>query len=111
MKNKLITLLVLITLGILAFGAVSASAATYGDLTYSVSGCQKIFITIPDYLPENARIILACYKNGELTEIQSTLNKNETIYFVTSEEFDAAKVMAWESLGNMIPLCEAETVL
>lgn len=73
-------------------------------------GGEKIFITVPSSLPENAQIILACYNNGELTEMNFSPNKNETLYFVTANEFDSVKVMVWESLDSMIPLCEPEIV-
>ena len=71
---------------------------------------KKIFISIPSYLPQDARIILACYRNGNLVETQIAPNKNETIYFVADNEFDTAKIMSWESIGNLKPLCKAEVV-
>lgn len=71
---------------------------------------EKIFITTP-YLPENSLVILACYKGNKFVEMKTALNKNETIYFVVSSEFDSAKIMAWESLESMTPLCNAETVI
>ncbi len=46
----------------------------------------------------------------KLTEILSSPNKDETIYFVVPEKFDSAKVMVWESLNNMKPICDAEIV-
>lgn len=67
-------------------------------------------MTIPNYLPQNAQIILSCYEKEKLTEILSSPNKDETIYFVVSEKFDSAKVMVWESLNNMKPICGAEIV-
>ena len=36
--------------------------------------------------------------------------KDETIYFISYKEFDTAKVMVWESLGNMKPICDVENV-
>ena len=71
---------------------------------------KKIFISIPSYLPQDARIILACYKNGKFVETQIAPNENETIYFVADNEFDTAKIMSWESMGNLKPLCRAEIV-
>ena len=71
---------------------------------------NKIFITLPSYLPENAQVILACYKDGKFTEMSSVQNKNETIYFIAYKEFDSAKVMVWDAFENMKPLCEAEVV-
>ena len=70
----------------------------------------KIFITIPSYLPEGAQIILACYDKGALVETQFAPNSGETIYFVMTKEFDSAKVMAWDSMKSMTPLCGTETV-
>ena len=46
MKNKLLISCVIIMLGILAFGTISASAATEGIYTYSVSGGEA---TITDF--------------------------------------------------------------
>ena len=71
---------------------------------------ENIFVTIPSYLPQNAQIILACYENGKLIKTLFSPNKNETIYFVVSQKFDAAKIMVWESLGSMKPICKTETV-
>jgi len=71
---------------------------------------EKIFITIPSYLPENAQIMLSCYKSGELVELESAPNKNETIYFVVTKDFDSAKVMVWDSFDKLKPLCTAEIV-
>ena len=71
---------------------------------------KKIFISIPSYLPQDARIILACYKNGKFVETQIAPNENETIYFVADNEFDTAKIMSWESMENLKPLCRAEIV-
>ncbi len=71
---------------------------------------EKIFITIPNYLPENARIILACYQDGRLVEIESAPNKNETIYFIANIGFNSAKVMVWESFDSLKPICESENV-
>lgn len=74
------------------------------------SNGENIFITIPDSLPENASVILACYKNNVLTETMTAPNKNETLYFVAKKDFDSAKVMVWDSKEGMKPICEAEEV-
>ncbi len=70
---------------------------------------EKIFITTP-YLPENCLVILACYKDGKFVEMKSEINKNESIYFVVNSDFNSAKIMAWESLDSMTPICNAEIV-
>lgn len=71
---------------------------------------EKIFITIPSYLPENTSVILSCYEGNALSDVKIATNKNETIYFVVKEAFDSAKVMVWDSLGSMKPICESELV-
>lgn len=71
---------------------------------------EKIFITIPNYLPENASVILACYKNNALTEVMTAPNNNKTLYFIVKKDFDSARVMVWGSLSDMTPICEAEIV-
>ena len=76
----------------------------------TASDGRKILQTIPDYLPLDSEIILACYDNGRLVEMKTAPNKNETIYFIADKYFDSAKVMVWETLGNMKPLCEVEGV-
>ncbi len=70
---------------------------------------EKIFITTP-YLPENCLVILACYKDGKFVEMKSETNKNENIYFAVNSDFDSAKIMAWESLDSMTPICDMESV-
>lgn len=76
----------------------------------TAAGGESIFVTVPKYLPQNARIILACYEKGKLTEMLSSSNKDETIYFVVSEKFDSAKVMVWENIRDMTPVCGVEIV-
>ena len=71
---------------------------------------ENIFITVPYYLPENSEIILALSKDNRVVELKTTPNKNETVYFVATKEFDSVKVMVWDSLLNMSPVCMAETV-
>ena len=72
---------------------------------------EKIFITTPHYLPDNAQIILACYDSfGKLIELQSNKNNNNTLYFIVSKKFDNAKIMVWESF-SLNPLCEAEEII
>ncbi len=74
----------------------------------TASSGEKIFITIPSYLPENALVILACYKEDRFVELKTAPNKNEAIYFIASKDFDTAKVMVWDSFSGMEPITEPE---
>lgn len=94
------------------FTFVTEADCSKGTKTVCVTAVngESIFVTIPNYLPQNAQIILACYEKGKLIKTLSSPNKDETIYFVVDEKFDLAKVMVWESLENMKPVCDAEIV-
>lgn len=70
----------------------------------------KKFTTIPKNMPEDAYIILVCYKNKVLVNIQKAVNTNEAINFVVSQEFDEVKVMAWENLTSLKPIGKVENV-
>ena len=93
-------------------GAELVCNAVENTKTVIVKGSdgENIFITTPYYLPENVEIILALMQNRRLVELKSALNKNETIYFVVSKEFDSAKIMVWESFDNLKPICSEEII-
>lgn len=85
--------------------------ASTNTICVSAVSNEKIFITTPHYLPDNAQIILACYDSfGKLIELQSNKNNNNTLYFIVSKKFDNAKIMVWENL-SLNPLCEAEEII
>ena len=72
---------------------------------------ERVFITVPSYLPEDTKIIFSCYIGNTMTDMQMADNRNETIYFVTKAEFDTVKVLAWESLESIKPLCTAQKLV
>lgn len=94
---------------ILAENVVLYANSQTSTVCVTASTGEKIFITTP-YLPENSTIILACYKDGKFVEMKTEINKNETIYFVVNSDFNSAKIIAWDSLENMTPVCDAEIV-
>jgi len=71
---------------------------------------EKIFTCIPNNLPFNSIIILACYDGEKLVEVMYTPNTDETVNFVSKKAFECAKVMVWENLANLKPVCEVENV-
>lgn len=92
-----------ITLYALTTPSIKATSVTTSDNMCMV-------IATPSNVSTGAKIILVCYKNGKVVTIKSTSNKNETIYFLVDKEFDSAKIIAWDSFENMIPLCQYEPV-
>ena len=72
---------------------------------------EKVYITVPANLPEDAKIILSCYKGNTMTDMQVADNSYEAISFVTQAEFDTAKVLTLESFESIKPLCTAEKLV
>ena len=85
-------------------------ALTNAEIIYNVKKTYKFETNCGVVLPKDSQVILACYNDGRFTEMSFASNKNETIYFVITNDFDTAKVMVWDSFGTMKPLCEAEVV-
>lgn len=57
---------------------------------------------------ETAKILVGGYKDGMLVSMEILNNDNLQTTF--TGDFDTFKVMAWENLSTLKPLCEAETV-
>lgn len=70
----------------------------------------KVFVSNPCLLPENAKVILACYNNGRIIDVRAEVNNNEIIYSSVSEPFNSAKVMAWDSYESLKPACDVEVI-
>lgn len=82
------------------------SSTLNAESVTAVNG-ENIIICSPDYTPEGVLIIVSYYKNDKLLETKYTTYKNKDEYFVEIKDFDCAKVMVWEDLISMKPVCEA----
>lgn len=71
---------------------------------------EKIIVITPEYLPYDCQVILSCYKGGKFVKTLTLPNTNKEMYLVVDCDFDTAKVMVWNSLKSMKPLCVAEAV-
>ena len=58
---------------------------------------------------ETAKIIVAGYKNNKVLDIK-ILNGNSITPITFTGDFDEFKVMVWENLSSLKPLCEAEII-
>lgn len=74
----------------------------------SASGDGKNAEVIPINIPVNSTVIFACYSDGKLVELKFDISENKTINFQTDTDFDTAKVMVWDKLTRMEPICGAE---
>ena len=98
------------------------SATDYTDSSYkvtiekfegtktTVSDDRKEFLVKPVNIATGNTVILALYDNGRFIEMQTEKYNGTDIQFVTDKSYTDAKVMVWESLSNMKPVCGAETV-
>lgn len=55
-----------------------------------------------------ATIIIAGYKDNRLLDLE--ILNNDDLQTIFTGDFDKFKVMTWESLSNLKPLCEPETI-
>ena len=61
-------------------------------------------------LDETAKVVLATYKNGILSDIQIEDYNGEDLSLATFLPYDTVKVMLWGDLNTMNPLCENEVL-
>lgn len=78
------------------------------DVTKTTGGAYSVAVT-PHTL-DSANIVVAGYLNGRLVAFDSKAYTGEALDFSISEAIDEVKVMAWESLTTLKPLCEAKAV-
>ena len=67
-----------------------------------------LFTVIPYNIPDGSTIILACYKGGALTDIQTAQSDGEAKQFISASEFDSVRIFVFDSLDTMIPLTNPE---
>ena len=61
-------------------------------------------------LDESANVVLATYKNGMLSDIQIEEYNGEDLSLATFLPYDTIKVMLWENMNTMNPLCKNEVL-
>lgn len=69
------------------------------------------FSVVPVNIEKNTEIILALYNGNKLVETQTKKYNGENISFTTDKFYTTAKIMCWENLTSLTPLCEACTVM
>ena len=83
---------------------VLASTKTY------VSDDGKSFEVTPINIATGNTVILALYNGTVFVEMQSALYDGETMHFTTTKAYTNAKVMVWDNLTNLKPVCDVEVV-
>ena len=59
-------------------------------------------------MDEECAVILALYKDGALAECQQETYSGDPLLLASFEEYDSYKVMLWDDMATMVPLCDAE---
>ena len=76
----------------------------------AVSDDGKSFTIKPVNIAKGKTVIMALYDGDELAETQNTVYNGTDISFKTDKAYTNAKVMVWESLENIKPICDDEIV-
>ena len=80
-----------------------------GTIT-TVSENGKKFTVRPVHVETNSTIILAIYNNGILADIISKEYTGDSLEFSTNAEYTEVKIMAWNNLFALKPICKTEFV-
>lgn len=89
-------------------GKLSVVEKTPLNVTVSEDGTN--FTVNPVDVPVGNTAVLALYNGKQLIEMQSATFNGTDIQFTTDKAYTKAKVMVFESLSNIKPVCGAETV-
>ena len=85
---------------------ITSSQVTKSNNTYTFN------VNVSD-VTSNCELIVVLYKNGKVLNVKtntltSNTTNNKTIK-LTATNADSAKIFIWDSLSNMIPLCNTVT--
>lgn len=76
----------------------------------TVSENGKSFIVTPINIENGKTVILALYDGEKFVEMQSEVYEGIAIPFATAKAYTNAKVMVWDNLTNLKPVCNVEIV-
>ncbi len=117
-RNNNITLSNLETVLTLNYSETGYTNSTYTIKIVKFEGTQttvsedgKVFTVKPINIEKGNTVILGLYKGDTFVGMEEPKVYNgEDVIFTTTKDYTNAKVMVWDSLGGMIPICEAEEV-
>ena len=73
-----------------------------------LSNNGKSFTITPINIETGKTVILALYNGGRFVEFQKAIYEGEEITFTTDKTYTDAKVMVWNDLTNLKPVCSVE---
>lgn len=78
-------------------------------LVLAKNGAQTNFTVSTENIPKSSAVMLALYKNGKFLDFQMADYHDRQIVFTTTTDYDVAKVMAWNDLESLDPICGVKT--
>ena len=75
-----------------------------------VSEDKKSFTITPINIENGKTVILALYNGEQFVGLQSAVYTGEVVPFTTTKTYTKAKVMVWDDLMNLTPICDVETI-
>lgn len=76
----------------------------------TISADGKTFDVEAVNLEKGNIIIIALYENNKCVETKYAVYNDGNVTFATDKNYTDVKVMVWESLGNIAPVCDVEVV-
>ncbi len=76
----------------------------------TVSEDKKSFAITPINIENGKTVILAFYNGEQFVEMQSAVYTGETVPFTTTKTYTKARVMVWDDITNLKPVCNVEIV-
>ena len=76
----------------------------------TLSNNGKTFTVTPVNIENGKTVILALYNGEDFVEMQKAVYAGEAIPFTTTKAYTKAKVMVWDDLTSLEPICEVENV-
>ena len=69
-----------------------------------------MFIITPINIENGKTVILALYNGDVFVEMQSAVYTGEAVPFTTTKAYTKAKVMVWDDLKSLKPVCVVENI-
>lgn len=76
----------------------------------TLSNNDKTFTIKPVNMKTGKIIILALYDGDRFVEMQYAIYEGDALTFTTTATYTDAKVMAWDDMTDLVPVCDAESV-
>ncbi|MBE7012044.1 MAG: hypothetical protein E7415_05160 [Ruminococcaceae bacterium] len=75
-----------------------------------ISEDKKTIVVNPINIENGKCVIIALYKKNEFVEMQSAIYESEELEFESTKEYDTVKIMVWNTLNDLIPITQVETL-